>query len=197
MTLKPSPLILASTSVYRRELLSRLRVVFECHAPQVLEDRLLGEQPAALAVRLAALKAAAVAAAHPSAVVIGADQVAANGSSILGKPGTTANAIRDLSAASGKAVDFYTAVTILRPDGTRQDHLDLTRVQFRLLSATEIATYVELDQPLDCAGSFRSEGLGVSLFERIDSHDPTALIGLPLIFVAKALRLSGHNPLVG
>ncbi len=197
MSLKPPPLILASTSMYRRELMKRLRVAFECHAPHVAEDRLPGEQPAALAVRLAALKAAAVAAMHPSAVVIGADQVAANGTSILGKPGTVANAIRDLTAASGNVVNFYTAVTILRPDGTRQDHLDLTRVQFRPLSATEIATYVQLDQPLDCAGSFRSEGLGVSLFERIDSHDPTALIGLPLIFVANALRISGLNPLAG
>jgi septum formation protein len=195
MPTPPTQLILASTSRYRRELLARLRIPFESLAPEVAEDRIPGESPPAMAARLATLKAEAVATRYPDAVVIGSDQVASSGTHVLGKPGTAERAIEDLAAASGKEILFHTAVTVLCPDGARHTHLDLTRVRFRRLERAEITAYVALDDPLDCAGSFRSESLGVALFEYIDSRDPTALVGLPLIWVAGALRLSGLDSL--
>lgn len=188
----PPALILASTSRYRRELLERLRLPFAVESPGVEETAEPGEAPAALAARLALAKARAVAARHPGAVVIGSDQVAECRGEALGKPGTPGRAAEQLAAASGSTVVFHTAVAVLPAGGgAPQRHTDETRVRFRSLSGAEIARYVELDQPLDCAGSFRSEGLGVALFEAVETRDPTALIGLPLIWLAGALRAAG------
>jgi septum formation protein len=189
------PLILASTSRYRRELLERLRLPFTAESPAVDESALQGEAPAALAERLAEGKARAVAARHRAhAVVIGSDQVAACAGRRLGKPGTPEKACEQLAAASGQVVVFHTAVAIVH-DGTAQHHRDETRVRFRTLSRAEIERYVELESPLDCAGSFKSEGLGIALFEAIESKDPTALVGLPLVWVAAALARAGLDPL--
>ncbi len=190
-----TPLILASTSRYRRDLLERLRLPFTAESPAVDESARPGESPAALAERLAEAKARAVAARHPAgAVVIGSDQVAACAGLTLGKPGTVDKARAQLAAASGQVVVFHTAVTIVHPAGLER-HRDETRVRFRALSAAEIARYIELESPLDCAGSFKSEGLGVALFEAVESRDPTALVGLPLIWVAAALARAGLDPL--
>jgi septum formation protein len=191
----PPRLVLASTSPYRRELLQRLGLAFEVERPEVEESPAAGETPAALAARLAAAKAGAVAARHPRALVIGSDQVAALDEVPLGKPGTAARAIAQLAAASGRAVVFHTAVALVHPDGGLDRHTDTTRVRFRRLSTAEIERYVALDAPLDCAGSFRSEGLGIALFESIESADPTALVGLPLIWLAGALRAAGLDAL--
>ena len=195
--MRPTPpaLILASTSPYRRELLKRLQLPFEVASPQVDETPLSGEAPRALARRLARAKAEAVAALNPAAIVIGSDQVAELDGTPVGKPGTAERARAQLAQASGRTVSFHTAVAIARPGGAPLEHTDLTRVRFRALSAATIASYVDLDQPLDCAGSFRSEGLGVTLFEAIESLDPTALVGLPLVWVAGALRSAGLDPL--
>ncbi|HUO79206.1 MAG TPA: Maf family nucleotide pyrophosphatase [Steroidobacteraceae bacterium] len=191
-----APLILASTSPYRRELLARLRLPFSVEAPGVEEARLAGEAGAGLAARLARAKAAAVAARHPGAVVIGSDQVAECQGRVLGKPHTAARARDQLAEASGATVLFHTAVALVHADGaTVETHTDLTRVRFRRLGADEIARYVALDEPLDCAGSFRAEALGVALFEAVESEDPTGLVGLPLIWVAAALRRAGLSAL--
>jgi len=193
----PNPsLLLASTSRYRRELLGRLRLAFDTENPAVDEARRPGEPPAALAERLALAKAGAVAARHPGAVVIGSDQVAACDDLVLGKPGTAARACQQLAAASGRTVTFHTAVAVIGADGTHHElHRDETRVRFRTLSAAAIARYVELEQPLDCAGSFKSEGLGIALFAAIETTDPTALVGLPLVWLAAALARAGLDPL--
>ena len=186
------PLILASTSPYRRELLARLRVPFECVPPRSDEQRLDGEPADALALRLARLKAEAVAARHPGRVVIGSDQVAVRGADILGKPGTVERCIEQLARSSAHDVAFLTAVHVV--DGRRghgESHLDRTVVRFRALRPEEIARYVAADSPLDCAGGFKAESLGIGLFERIESVDPTALTGLPLIWLSAALRRAG------
>jgi septum formation protein len=188
-------LVLASTSRYRRGLLERLGIPFTVASPGVDETPLAGELPGDLASRLAGAKARAVAAQHPGAVVIGSDQVAELDGGALGKPGTAAIACAQLRAASGRAVIFRTAVLVIGADGREHSHTDLTTVRFRTLSTREIARYVELDQPLDCAGSFRSEGLGIALFEAIETTDPSALVGLPLAWVAAALKESGLDPL--
>ncbi|HUO95994.1 MAG TPA: Maf family nucleotide pyrophosphatase [Steroidobacteraceae bacterium] len=196
MPARPSRLILASTSPYRRELLRRLRLPFASEAPGVEETRTPGEAPGPLALRLALAKAAAVAARHPGAVVIGSDQVAECQGHVLGKPGSAERACEQLRQASGATVVFHTAVAVLHADGaTRETHTDLTRVRFRRLGAEEIARYVALDEPYDCAGSFRSEGLGVALFESIETADPTGLVGLPLVWLSGALARAGLNPL--
>ncbi|HEY2590344.1 MAG TPA: Maf family protein [Steroidobacteraceae bacterium] len=187
-----APVILASTSPYRRMLLERLGVPFSTESPGVDEAEISGEAPPERARRLAAAKAHAVALRHPEAVVIGSDQVAAAGELILEKPATLARARGQLAALSGAEARFYTACAILAPAGSGAAHLDETRVVFRKLSAEEIERYVARERPLDCAGGFKAESLGVALFERIESSDPTALIGLPLIFVAAALRRFGH-----
>jgi septum formation protein len=184
--------ILASTSPYRRMLLERLGVPFSTESPGVDEAEISGEAPPERARRLAAAKAQAVAFRHPEAVVIGSDQVAAAGELILEKPATLVRAREQLAALSGAEARFYTACAILAPAGSDAAHLDETRVVFRKLSAQEIERYVAREQPLDCAGGFKAEALGVALFERIESSDPTALIGLPLIWVAAALRRFGH-----
>lgn len=173
-------------------LLERLGVPFSTESPGVDETELSGEAPPERARRLAAAKAQAVALRHPEAVVIGSDQVAAAGELILEKPATLARAREQLAALSGAEARFHTACAILAPAGSRAAHLDETRVVFRKLSAEEIERYVAREQPLDCAGGFKAESLGIALFERIESSDPTALIGLPLIWVAAALRRLGH-----
>ncbi len=183
-------LVLASTSPYRRELLARLRLPFETARPEVDEAALPGESPEALALRLAAAKAAAVAASYPDARVIGSDQVADFDGTALGKPGDREAAITQLTAMSGRAVAFRTAVA-LASGGTVTTALDTTLVRFRRLDRDEIERYVDLEQPFDCAGSFKSEGLGITLFEAIESRDPTALVGLPLLDTARLLRESG------
>ncbi len=186
------PLLLASTSRYRRELLERLRLPFHVARPDVDEATAPGEAPAALAARLASLKAAAIAAHHPEAWVIGADQVAEVDGQAIGKPGHREAAITQLTAMSGRAIRFHTALCLLR-DQSRHEASDVTTVRFRTLSAEEIERYVDAEQPFDCAGSFKSEGLGITLFEAIDSQDPTALIGLPLIALSRLLREAGFQ----
>ncbi|HVN43629.1 MAG TPA: nucleoside triphosphate pyrophosphatase [Steroidobacteraceae bacterium] len=185
-------LILASTSIYRRELLSRLGLAFETLPPQVSEASLHGESAADRALRLALEKARAGARLHPQALVIGADQVAACGEVLLEKPGTAARAREQLQRLSGGTALFYTACAVLGgPLAVQLAHVDTTTVVFRALSSAEIERYIERDRPLDCAGSFRAESLGISLFECIESRDPTALIGLPLIWLGAALRAAG------
>lgn len=183
-------LVLASTSRYRRELLQRLALPFDCARPDVDETALNGEAPLALAIRLAAAKAADVAARHPGAWVIGSDQVADLNGQPLGKPGTVDAACAQLAAMAGQTVRFHTAISLMR-DGESLAAVDLTEVRFRALGQQEIARYVTAEQPLDCAGSFKCEGLGISLFEAIDNRDPTALIGLPLIALCGLLRQAG------
>jgi septum formation protein len=184
-------LVLASTSTYRRDLLTRLRLPFEVARPRTDETPLAGEAPAALATRLAGAKAAAVARLHPGAWVLGSDQVAGLDGVPLGKPGGRDAAIAQLASMSGRAVAFHTGVCLLRDGAAPFAALDTTLVRFRTLDAGAIGRYVDAEQPFDCAGSFKSEGLGVALFERVESRDPTALVGLPLIATARLLRLAG------
>ena len=185
-------LVLGSTSVYRRELLSRLRLPFTVEPPQVDETPRHGESPEALARRLAAAKAAAVARLHPAAVVIGSDQVADLDGEPLGKPGNHANAVAQLQKMSGRTVVFQTALTVMCEEtGFAQHDLAPVRVRFRTLGSDEIEAYLQAEQPYDCAGSARSEGLGIALLDAIDSDDPTALVGLPLIRTCRMLRAAG------
>jgi len=185
-------LILGSTSVYRRELLERLRIPFSVESPHVDESPLPGELPATLACRLALAKAQAVAERFPDAVVIGSDQVADLDGVALGKPGTHARAVRQLRQMSGQVVIFQTAVAVVcKQSGFSQESLALVKVKFRELSDAEIENYLQAEQPYDCAGSAKSEGLGIALLERIDNDDPTALVGLPLIRTAALLRAAG------
>jgi septum formation protein len=187
-------IILASTSRYRRELLARLRLPFATRSPDLPEMALEGEAPAAMAARLALAKARSIA--ERGAIVIGSDQVASLDERVLRKPGTPDVAVTQLRAAQGKIVLFHTAVAIIATDtGETLEHVDRTAVRFRRLDDAALERYVRLESPLDCAGSFKAEGLGVALFEQISSEDPTALIGLPLIFVAHALRKLGADPL--
>ncbi|MEA9564084.1 MULTISPECIES: Maf family nucleotide pyrophosphatase [unclassified Xanthomonas] len=183
-------LILASTSVYRRELLGRLQLDFTTARPEVDEQALPGEAPSALASRLAAEKAAAVAAHAPDAWVIGSDQVADLDGRALGKPGTLDQARAQLGAISGRVVRFHTAVSLIGPDH-HLHALDVTEVQLRPLTPVEIERYLAAEPALDCAGSFKCEGLGISLFDAIRSEDSTALVGLPLIALARLLRQAG------
>jgi septum formation protein len=186
-------LILASTSPYRRELLARLRLPFTVVRPEVDEAPLALEAPRARAERLALAKALAVSALHPGSVVIGADQVAACEGRILDKPGNSGAARGQLQAQSGRSVQFHSAVAVVHAERAHTDcFTDLTTVVFRTLGVAEIDAYVAADQPFDCAGSLRSEALGLSLCERIDSQDPTGLIGLPLIRLAASLRERGY-----
>lgn len=197
MTLTPSAptsraVVLGSTSRYRRELLERLRIPFTVSAPGVDETPLLGEAPQALARRLALAKARAVAALHPNAVVIGSDQVADLAGQPLGKPGEHARAVQQLRQMRGQTVIFQTALAVVcLASGYEQVDLAEVRVVFRDLSDAEIEAYLQAEQPYDCAGSAKSEGLGIALLESIDNDDPTALIGLPLIRTARMLRQAG------
>ena len=187
-----SRLILASTSVYRRELLGRLRLPFDVARPEVDETPAPSESPRNLAIRLAQSKACAVAALQTDDVwALGSDQVAELDGQPLGKAGGRDAAIAQLQAMRGHHVRFHTALCLAHPDGRSFAEIDLTQVHFRTLDDTEIARYVDAEQPFDCAGSFKCEGLGISLFERIDNQDPTALIGLPLIATCRLLRQAG------
>ena len=193
----PRPLILGSTSRYRRELLTRLRVPFEVEAPHVDETPRPGEHPEVLARRLALAKARAVAARHPEAVVIGSDQVADLNGEPLGKPGTHERAVEQLRRMRGHTVVFQTALSVVcQASGFEMSDLAAVHVRFRALSDAEIETYLHLEEPYDCAGSAKSEGLGIALLESIDNDDPTALVGLPLIRTARMLRAAGL-PLLG
>ena len=190
------PLILASTSRYRHELLSRLRLPFEVLAPEVDESALGNEAPAALAQRLALAKARAVALRRPEAVVIGSNQVADLDGQALGKPGTHERAVQQLRRMRGHTVHFHTAVAVLRVEsGFEQTALSSVAVSFRALGDDEIEHYLRTEQPFDCAGSAKCETLGIALLERIDSDDPTALVGLPLIRTCELLRQAGIDPL--
>jgi septum formation protein len=187
-------LILASLSPYRRELLTRLEQPFEVVAPGVSEAHVAGESPADRALRLALMKAQAVAQQYPDALVIGSDQVAACGQEVLDKPGDASRCRAQLAALSGRTARFYTACAVLGVSAeVHLAHVDTTTVVFRSLSADEIERYVAHEQPFDCAGGFKAEALGVALFECIESQDPTALIGLPLIWLAGALRGAGYQ----
>jgi septum formation protein len=194
--MSPPPLILGSTSRYRRELLARLGLPFSVVAPQVDETARAGERPAELALRLALEKARAVAALHPDAVVIGADQVADLDGEAIGKPGDHERAVAQLRRMSGHRVVFQTALAVVRPAvGFERALLAAVQVRFRILSDAEIEHYLRREQPYDCAGSAKSEGLGVALLEAIESDDPTALVGLPLIRTCMLLREAGIDPL--
>lgn len=190
----PPPLILASTSRYRKELLGRLKLPFSCIAPGIDETPLFQERPLALVTRLARAKAYAVAAREPQAWVIGSDQTAvrvdeSGAESTLGKPGTEARCIEQLESCSNRSIVYLTAVSLMRLEGNGLfEFLDTTRVNFRALERAAIERYVAKERPLDCAGGFMSEGLGITLCESIETSDPSALIGLPLIRLSAALR---------
>jgi septum formation protein len=192
----PSPsgraLILGSTSRYRKELLSRLGIPFEVAAPEVDETPQLNEAPKDLACRLALAKARAVASKHPDAVVIGSDQVADLDGEPLGKPGNHTNAVKQLQRMRGKTVIFQTALSVICvATGFEQTDLASVKVTFRDLTDAEIESYLKAEEPYDCAGSAKSEGLGIALLAAIDNDDPTALVGLPLIRTCHMLRAAG------
>jgi len=185
-------LILASTSVYRRELLERLRIPFEVISPKVDEAPITGESTLELALRLAHAKAAAVAKEHPNAWVIGSDQVADLCGAAIGKPGNFERALAQLQLMRGQTVTFHTALCVMK--GDTQTTLNVpTEVTFRKLSDGILESYLLAEEPYDCAGSAKSEGLGISLLESIKSDDPTALIGLPLIALSTLLRDAGFT----
>ncbi len=201
MFLLKRPLWLASGSRYRRELLTRLGWPFEWRSPEVDESRLPGEPPATLALRLARSKALAVAEAlaadpahRPGALVIGSDQVCALGEECLGKPGSLEAQAAQLARLAGHRVVFHTAVCVVSlTDGFEAQHLDETVCEFRALTQEEIAAYVAAEPATDCAGGFKCEGLGITLLDRLRSEDPTALVGLPLIWLARTLRPWTHE----
>jgi len=185
-------IVLASSSRHRQALLKRLGLPFEAHSPDVDETPLPGEGAHDLVLRLAHAKAEAVVPRHPHGIVIASDQAAVAGTRILGKPGNTAAAVAMLADLSGQVVNFLTSLVVVGPGGdARQEHVDQTRVHFRTLDNAEIQRYVALEQPLDCAGAFKSETAGILLFERIEAMDPTALVGLPLIKLGRMLRAAG------
>ena len=189
---QPRPLILGSTSVYRRELLARLRVPFTVQSPDVDETPHPAEAPAFLAQRLALAKANAVAERFPDSIIIGSDQVADLHGQALGKPGNHTRAVAQLQQMRGQTVVFQTAVAVVcKSSGFSQQALAPVRVVFRDLTDAEIEAYLQAEQPYDCAGSAKSEGLGIALLERIDNDDPTALVGLPLIRTCAMLRAAG------
>ena len=189
---QPRTLVLGSTSRYRRELLSRLNLPFEVVAPDVDETSQSGESPRDLALRLALAKARAVAARHPEAVVIGSDQVADLAGQPLGKPGVHDRAVQQLHQMRGQTVVFQTALAVVcLATGFEQVDLAAVRVKFRDLTDEEIENYLQAAKPYDCAGSAKSEGLGIALLDAIDNDDPTALVGLPLIRTTRMLRAAG------
>jgi septum formation protein len=191
-----SMLVLASTSRYRAELLTRLRVPFTTFAPNVDETPGFGEAPHETAMRLAAAKARAAQSRFPTALIIGSDQVAELDGTRLDKPGSRERAREQLNLASGREVVFHTALALLNAgSGAMQNALVPTAVRFRTLSSAQIEAYLDLEQPYDCAGSAKSEGLGIVLLERITGDDPTALIGLPLIALSGMLVRFGMDPL--
>ncbi len=189
-------LVLASTSIYRSELLARLTIPFQITAPDIDETPLSGESAQHTAIRLSQQKARVVAPRYPDALIIGSDQVALLGSQILGKPLTHENATRQLRAMSGQSVTFYTALSLLnaRTD-EMQTELAENHVEFRELSDSEIECYLQKEQPYHCAGSAKSEGLGIALIKRMEGDDPNALIGLPLILLVSMLKRQGVTAL--
>lgn len=190
------PLVLGSTSPYRRELLARLGLPFLTDKPEVDETPLPGEAPRETALRLSLEKAQAVGRRHPGSLVIGSDQVAILGDEIYGKPGNHENAVRQLRAMSGQTVEFLTGLCLLDTDSGRYLLRGIpTRVSFRSLSDQEIDTYLRRETPYQCAGSAKSEGLGIALIARMEGDDPNALIGLPLIALCDMLREMGMNPI--
>ncbi len=187
-------LILASSSRYRKAMLERLGIPFASISPDADESPLPGETPSQLAQRLSMAKAQAVLAAHPGTVVIGSDQVATLGGSPIGKPGNFERAKKQLEALSGRTVEFHSALCVT--DGKRYEIDDVvTRCRFRSLSTSEIIAYLEKEQPYDTAGSAKAEGLGIALMDSMESNDPTAIIGLPLIALCRMLRAFGLDPL--
>ncbi len=189
-------LVLASTSRYRRELLERLGMPFSVEAPDIDEAPLSGEPAAGVARRLALGKALTIAGQRPLSIVIGSDQVADLNGRIIGKPGSHEAATRQLRAMQGQAVVFHTAVAVVcMATAFEAVEVVTVRAQFRTLSTTDIERYLRIERPYDCAGSAKVEGLGIVLMERVESDDPTALIGLPLIQTCKLLRLAGIDPL--
>ena len=185
-------LLLASSSPFRRELLGKLQLTFTHQSPDIDESRREGESPTDLVTRLAREKAEALAAEHPNTLIIGSDQVAVLGDQVLGKPGTRDKAIEQLTAASGQRVTFLTGLCLLNTTtGTAQTACEPFHVQFRALQSGQIERYVDAEQPLNCAGSFKSEGLGIVLFEALEGRDPNSLIGLPLITLTDFLAAEG------
>jgi septum formation protein len=194
-TLLRPPLVLASGSRYRRELLERLRLPFEVHAPDIDEAAVPNETPVATAKRLSRLKAEAVALRFPAAVVIGSDQVAECDGEAFGKPGTHDAAVAQLRTLRGRTVAFHSGLCVIAPSGSdlsTQVDVVTTTVRFRALDDNAIDAYLRSEQPYDCAGSAKAEALGIVLLERIDSSDPTALIGLPLIALVSMLNAIGY-----
>ncbi|MDM3404693.1 Maf-like protein [Citrobacter sp. Cb019] len=189
-------LILASTSPWRRPLLEKLAIPFECAAPEVDETPLPGEAPRHLVLRLAQKKAQSLAHRYPSHLIIGSDQICVLDGEITGKPLTEENARQQLLKARGNIVTFYTGLALYNSaTGHLQTEVEPFDVHFRHLSETEIEDYVRKERPLHCAGSFKSEGLGIALFERLEGRDPNTLIGLPLIALCQMLRREDMNPL--
>ncbi len=189
-------IVLASTSPYRRELLARLGLEFLVAAPSVDESRYPQEMPRGLVLRLAEAKARAVAEAYPEALVIGADQVACLGSLVLGKPRGRDGAVAQLEQSAGRAVELLTGLCLIDGrQGSFQVHCESFRVHFRRLTRAQIEAYVDREQPFNCAGSFKSEGLGIALFERLEGDDPTAVVGLPLIQLTRMLGIAGVDVL--
>ncbi len=191
MTATPA-ILLASSSPFRRELLGKLHLEFSHQSPDIDESRQDGESPTELVMRLGREKATALAAEHPNTLIIGSDQVAVLGDKVLGKPGTREKAIEQLSAASGQRVTFLTGLCLLNTaTGRTQTACEPFHVQFRTLTREQIERYVDLEQPLNCAGSFKSEGLGIVLFKSLEGRDPNSLIGLPLITLTEFLAAEG------
>lgn len=191
-----SRLVLASTSPYRRALLEKLGVAFECAAPNVDETAQPGEAPRHLVLRLAQAKAQALAERYPQHLIIGSDQVCVLNGEITGKPLTEENAFKQLMKARGNIVTFYTGLALYNTaTGHLQTECEPFDVHFRHLSEQEITDYLRKERPLNCAGSFKSEGLGITLFERLEGRDPNTLVGLPLIALCQMLRREEYNPL--
>jgi septum formation protein len=185
-------LVLASSSPYRRELLGRLGLAFESASPECDETPLAGEAPAATALRLSLAKARALQGRFPDALIVGSDQIASSGGTLFAKPGTHENAARQLRALSGKGADFHTAVSVLDSrSGDVQSRVVACRVLFRTLDERRIERYLRREQPYDCAASAKAEGLGIALIARIETDDPTSLIGLPLIALSEMLERAG------
>ncbi|WP_033576318.1 Maf family protein [Dickeya chrysanthemi] len=192
-----SRIVLASTSIYRKALLEKLGLPFVCAAPDIDETPHDGENAVSLVRRLAISKARALANRYPNHLIIGSDQVCVLEGAITGKPHTPENAIRQLQQASGRCITFYTGLALFNSSTAHlQSVVEPFDVYFRTLSTREIERYVDIEQPLDCAGSFKSEGLGITLFDRLSGRDPNTLIGLPLITLLELLREEGVNPLL-
>lgn len=193
----PQPLLLASSSQYRQQLLNKLQLKYSCHSPDIDESAKTNELPQDYVLRLAKEKAQAMVKDFPQHLIIASDQCAVINGKIIGKPHTAENAIQQLSQASGQKICFYTGLVLLNAKTNMlQSIVEPFYVHFRRLTQAEISNYIAIEQPLNCAGSFKSEGLGISLFEKLEGEDPNSLIGLPLIKLMEMLRAEGINPLL-